>query len=99
MKLKTRLIITFFTIIFVPLALTGLALLGFTHFQLQSLEDEFGVTNATYSSLGNSIQLINSVTTQYFEQMQEVARENPDQFLDQDYQEEWNSRLRSSPLI
>ena len=22
-----------------------------------------------------------------------VARENPDQFLDQDYQEEWNSRL------
>lgn len=93
MKLKTRLIITFFTIIFVPLALTGLALLGFTHFQLQSLEDEFGVTNATYSSLGNSIQLINSVTTQYFEQMQEVARENPDQFLDQDYQEEWNSRL------
>ncbi|MDO5423044.1 MAG: HAMP domain-containing sensor histidine kinase [Eubacteriales bacterium] len=93
MKLKTRLIITFFIIICVPLLMTGLALYGFSQFQIRTIENKFGITNVTYETLSNSIQLLNSMTSSTFETMQEDAAADPDQFLDGVYQDALNEKL------
>ena len=101
MKLKTRLIITFFVIACVPLAMAAIALFGFSQIQIRSMEAKFGITDVTYDTLSNSMQLINSITSSAFESMKKSADKDPDRFLDESYQEEINAKLqtRNSYLI
>ncbi|MDY3917864.1 MAG: HAMP domain-containing sensor histidine kinase [Candidatus Limivivens sp.] len=94
MKLKTRLIITFLVILCVPLLLIEIALYGFMQFQIRSIETKFGITNVTYDTLSNSIQIVNSMTSSSFEEMQEDADVMPEQFLDSIYQDSLNERLK-----
>ena len=72
MKLKTRLIITFFVIACVPLAMAAIALFGFSQIQIRSMEAKFGITDVTYDTLSNSMQLINSITSSAFESMKKA---------------------------
>ena len=48
MKLKNRMVISFFVIILVPLILTGVAVTGFTMYQVWSLEKKYGIEGVTY---------------------------------------------------
>ena len=54
MKLKTRIIVSFFAIIFVPLLLSAVSLAAFTQHQLNSLEEQYGIEDATYDILNSS---------------------------------------------
>ena len=78
MKLKTRLIITFFVIACVPLAMAAIALFGFSQIQIRSMEAKFGITDVTYDTLSNSMQLINSITSSAFESMKKSADKDPE---------------------
>lgn len=51
MKLKNRMVISFFVIILVPLILTGVAVTGFTMYQVWSLEKKYGIEGVTYENL------------------------------------------------
>ncbi len=101
MKLKTRLIISFFIIICVPIALTCVALWGFGNYQLRSIEENFGVDDLSYESLSNSLQMLTKSTQKTFEEMQAQAEENPDRFREMAYLESLNKELsrRDSYLI
>lgn len=94
MKLKTRLIISFCIIIFVPVLLAGVVLMGFKNFQMKNLEETYGLEGAAdYNYLMNSLQLMNRFTKDDFEEIQKVAKDNPEQLEDMSYLETLNKRL------
>lgn len=93
MKFKTRLIISFCIIIFVPTFLAVIAVFGFQHVQVKTIEKTYGVETEGYNYFGNSLQLLNRYTKEDYEELSEIAEENPDKFLDENYLEEVNQAL------
>ena len=95
MKLRTRLIISFFVIICVPVVLTCVALVGFGNYQIKSIEKNYGVGELTYESISNSLQMLTKSTQKTFEDMQKQANEEPDLFRDREYLETVNESLKN----
>ena len=62
MKLKTRLTISFFIIMFVPIVLAGFTFMCFWKVQIKALEQTYGFDDSDYSYLMNSVQLLNRYT-------------------------------------
>lgn len=96
MKLKTRLIISFFVIICVPVFLTTVTLMGFSKYQLKSIEENYGINDISYETLSNSLQIIAKSTQKIFKDMKQQAEENPDKYLDQEYLDALDHRLEIS---
>ena len=95
MKLKTRLIISFCIIIFVPVCLTGVALFGFRNVQLREIEQTYGVgDNSDYTYLTNSVQLLSRYTKDMCKTISEKAKAAPDNFEDVTYLNELNNQLK-----
>jgi Signal transduction histidine kinase len=101
MRLKTRLIISFFIIILVPIVLTTLALTGVTYLQIRSIEQQFEITGVTYEDLSNSPKMLSRFTKRIYEEVQKIAAEEPTLFLDVSYLENINADLeqKSSYLV
>jgi len=95
MKLRTRLIIAFFVIILVPVIMTSIALVGFGQYQIKSIEEKYGVTDISYESLSNSLQIITRSTQKIYEEMQKQADVDADEFLNIEYLESTNEKLKS----
>ena len=93
MKLKTRLIITFFAIILVPLLLTGISFYGFTQYQVKSLQKQYGI-ETTYEHLSNSMMVLAKITQNTFSMVQEKAEKDPGVFEQSNYLETLNGRLQ-----
>jgi len=94
MKLKTRLIVSFFIIILVPMALVGLAFIGYGKYQIRAIERRYDITGVTYDSLSNSMQLISKLTQKVFEDIREQELQDVDKILDKEYLDEINSELQ-----
>lgn len=62
MKLRTKLIISFCIIIFVPVTLAALAMCGFRYFQLRDIANTYQVEDGNISYLTNTVQMWNRVT-------------------------------------
>ena len=101
MKLKTRLITAFFVIACVPLMLALLAFAGFSHIQVNALKAKLGITDISYESLANTLQVLNEATEDVFDEMSIKAEENADAYLDTTYLDTLNAELqdKSSYLI
>ena len=82
MKLKTRLTIAFLIIILVPAILFSVAFFGFTRYQVNVIEDNYGVS-ISFESIADSMQLIGKSTQDVFEGMKKQAEVNPERFLDE----------------
>ena len=93
MKLKTRIIISFFVIILVPLVFTGACLYGFSHYMLKNIEKQYGIENPTYENLSNSLQMLSSMTKKTFDSLQQQAKNQPDSFEDVQYLDSINTEL------
>lgn len=94
MKLKTRLIISFCIIIFVPVVLMMCVLYGFQRFQLREIAQTYGMGESSdYTYLTNSAQLLNKYTKQICQELVNVTEEEPDKLEDFEYLEEMNNRL------
>lgn len=101
MKIKTRFLIAFFTIIIVPLLLMFVALMGFSRYQLQSIEADYGIKDTTYENLSNSIQVLSQFTKSICSDLHETAVSNPEDFENTRFLDEINEALfeKSSYLI
>ncbi|HIT89930.1 MAG TPA: HAMP domain-containing protein, partial [Candidatus Merdenecus merdavium] len=93
MKLKTRLIISFFIIILVPIILAGMVLCIVSQYQIRSIEESYGIENVTYEDLSNSTRMLNRFTQVIYDEVVEIAKKEPELFLDQEYQEQLNQEL------
>ena len=87
MKLKTRLIIAFFVILFVPFLMFAVAFFGFSKYQMRMIEQSYGVP-MSLESLSDSMQVIGKSTEQIFDKLKAQAKADPDQFLDPNYLEQ-----------
>lgn len=95
MKLKTRLVVAFCIMIFVPVVLAGVVLFGFKNFQMKNLEQTYGLEDgADYNYLTNSLQLLNRFTRDDFEKIKKIAARKPEKLEDVSYLEELNSSLQ-----
>lgn len=93
MKLRTRLIISFCIIIFVPVVLAGAAMWGFGQFQMRTIRQAYNMDGNAYDYLTNSIKVLSHFTKADYEALQKVAKEEPEKLENQDYLDEVNREL------
>lgn len=93
MKIKTKLIISFCIIIFFPMLLAGVVTAAFYNFQVQVIEQNYGIKNAGAYGIINSVQLLNRYTAEDFEEVQQAARQTPELLQSQEYLDELNENL------
>ena len=93
MKQRTRLLIAFCTIIFVPIVLVGVAFYSFRHIQMKELQQNYGIEATDYTYLLNTVQLLNRYTEENFETLLELADTNPEQLEDVTYLKEVDAAL------
>ena len=93
MKLRTRLIISFCIIIFVPVVLAGAAMWGFGQFQMRTIRQAYNMDGNAYDYLTNSIKVLSHFTKADYEALQKVAKEEPEKLKNQDYLDEVNREL------
>ncbi len=96
MKLKTRLMITFVTVIILPVILTITVLMAFGQYQLSAIEKAYGITGATYTSFLNPVNMMSKMTESTFSKMTRIAQESPERFEDTEYLNEVNENLRKN---
>lgn len=72
MKLKTRLIIIFFAIILIPLTLTLGVIFLLNNLQTEKLVQEYGFENATDLALPNTLQIVNGMTKEVYDDLLSV---------------------------
>ena len=93
MKLKNRMVISFFVIILVPLILTGVAVTGFTMYQVWSLEKKYGIEGVTYENLSNNTMLLSKMTQKTFSTLEKTASSAPEKLEDTSYLDSLNQDL------
>ena len=84
MKIKTKLIISFCIIIFVPVFLATIAIVGFCNIQTHVIEETYGIKNANAYSIMSSVQLLNKYTVGDFEKIKHTIKQNSEELLDID---------------
>lgn len=92
MKIKTRLIIAFFIILFVPFLMFGVTFLGLSQHQMNLIEESYGVP-VSLETLSDSMQVVGKSTQSDFESMKQQFEKNPDGFLDKTYLDQVNQEL------
>ncbi len=92
MKLKTRILITFLTVVFLPLIVTAVFLFFFSNYQLNSLKEDYGV-EISYENLTNTAMAMSQMTHDTFMLMQEKASSDAGVFEQTNFLETLNERL------
>ena len=95
MKLKSKLMISFCIIIFVPLFLDSVVIFGFFNVQIRMIEQNYGIQNIDAYSITNMVQLLNRYTRSDFESIIEISEDSPDKLEDEDYLESIDNDLKS----
>ncbi|MCI8549204.1 MAG: HAMP domain-containing histidine kinase [Lachnospiraceae bacterium] len=93
MKLKTKILITFFTIILVPMAMLYLCLAVLGNFQNRALKSDYDIIGVGDMYSGAAVKMFNSLTMAIQQDITKAAKENPDCFAKLSYQQALNQRL------
>lgn len=94
MKVKTKLMISFCIIIFVPIVLAIFTIWGFRNIQVKAIEQNYGLEGKDSYSLTNSVQLLNRYTIADYEELQKTADTDPDDLEEDSYQKQMNDELK-----
>lgn len=78
MKLRTRLFITFSTMVILPLVLTAIAFTSLDLYMTHALQREYGFEAVDYERLSTSIQISGEQTALLFHQFLEIINESPE---------------------
>ena len=93
MKIKTKLAISFCIIIFVPVVLTGMVLVGFNKIQLKAINKTYGMEDAGMLALTDTVQFLNKVTGRTYDELEKTSLIEPSKLLDDDYLTKINKKL------
>lgn len=93
MKLRTRLIISFCIIIFVPVLLTLATLWGFGRYQMKAVRQIYNIDGNAYDYFVNSFKVLSHFTKSDYEKLQKVAKKTPEKLQDPSYLETVNGEL------
>lgn len=100
MKLKTRLVIAFVTIITLPLLLSATVIFAFSQIQLRNIERTYNITTS-FASLSNPVTVLSEVTESTYQQLTITANREVGKFDDIAYLDSVNQslKMRNSYLI
>ena len=93
MKLKTKVIISFFITIFVPIILCGITFYLFSQYKVKSIGEQYGIENPTYGLISNNALMLDVLTTKEYRELLEKAREEPEELENISYLEKMNDKL------
>ena len=93
MKLKTRLIIAFLTVILIPIFLTVSMVCLLGHYQISAIEKTYEISGTTVASLSNSAQVLSRLTEKSWHELKEMASKNPENMEDATCLEGFNQKL------
>lgn len=93
MKLRTRLIISFCIIIFVPVMLAGVTMWGFGQFQMKAIRQAYSMDGNAYDYLTNSIKVLSHFTKADYEMLQKVAEKKPEKLEEESYLDKIDQQL------
>ena len=102
MKLKTRLTLTAFATVILPLVLTTCAFILLSFYQFQFIHKNYGIeTEYNYEVLTNSVQAFSKLTRISYDSLKKTTENNPDKLRDSFYLNDLNNKLsaKSSYLI
>lgn len=101
MKLKKVLLVTFFTMILLPVLLFTVTVCLAGLYRLNFIQNAYGIENLDYQHMNNSIQLLSELTKNIHEELENTAKEDPDKFNDAAFLAQIDQRLEqeSSSLI
>ena len=93
MKLKTRLVIAFLTVILIPVLMTFLMVFGLTRYQINSIEKTYGISGTTVESFSNSMQVLSRLTEQPYHELEQMTKEDAGQLEDVTVLDKFNKKL------
>ncbi len=93
MRFKTRLIVAFITITVIPMLLSFSIILGLGAFQINRIQDSYGITGIDYQSLSSSLYLFDTLTDKLYDELKVTAEEDADQLEDAQFLQQFNQRL------
>ena len=93
MKIKSKLIISFCIVTFIPIILSFCTLVGFQKIQKKSIEQNYGIEDVDGYSLNSSIQLLNRMTEENFNRLIVYVDEKPGKFEDSIFLKNFNEQL------
>lgn len=96
MKLKTRIAIAFATIIIVPIIMSVMVVVGFGFYQIECIEDTYGISGTTYMNITNPLEMLSALTTSAYDQLVEIIEEEPEQLKNAEVAEKINQELLSA---
>lgn len=95
LKLKEKLLLAFLVIILIPVLLIAAAAGAITSYQINSIQEDYGVNVNAVKVITNPIQLFNRGTRGVYNEIKLAAERNPEKLENQQSLEEWNQRLSS----
>ena len=93
MKLRTRLIVSFCLIIFVPVLLAVATVWGFGQYQMKAVRQIYNMDGSAYDYFINSFKVLSHFTKKDYEKLQKVAAETPEKLEDAAYLDQINLEL------
>lgn len=94
MKIKSKLIISFFIVIFIPIILALGVMFAFQKIQTRVIEQSYGIRDAEGYTLLSSVQILNRMTEDVFEQLLADSRMNSQVLEDEAYLCQVNEELQ-----
>ncbi len=93
MKLNTRLMVAFVAIIIMPIILSVVVAVGFAQYQIQGIEETYGITGTSYATLSNPIRALSTLTIETYAELQEIGESTPDALMDKEFVDTINEDL------
>lgn len=93
MKLKTRLIVAFLTVIILPVLLSTLIIFMVGKYQLNAIEKTYEISGTSAQMLANPMKMLGQLTVQPYRDLAGIAETSPEELADATYLEEFNDEL------
>ncbi len=101
MKFKTRLIIAFVTIIALPIILATVSIYAVGTYKMSIIEKTYEISELSVSTISNPVRVMGQLTERVFDELHDVAVNEPELFGDATKLEEFNDAvsMKSSYLL
>lgn len=94
MKLKTRLMVAFLTLILLPILMSVAIIFLLSRYQISAIEKTYELTGTTVESLSNSMQVVSRLTEEPYKELKKMAEDTPYDMGDATKLEEFNQVLQ-----
>ncbi len=96
MKLQTRLIVAFLTIIIIPILISASVITVLTHLQLNTIERNYGVSGTSVVTLSNTTEMLARLIERPYNELSVVITEDPAQMEDEEFLGSFNDSIREN---